>query len=142
MERKALTVFASRLLNGQKVYGFLYNDKKDWTFEALEEVMDALVYLSAALADKQGKALASIEQRTDALRTEEGKNEFQRFIERSQQLNEEPGWIASINERANNEIGAAQQQQSVSTVQANSGGITPEYLEWLEQRKKSGQLGE
>ncbi len=51
-ERKVLCTLAWRLAAGQRKFGPLTVAKKDWTFEALEEVLDACVYMGAALSDK------------------------------------------------------------------------------------------
>ncbi len=50
-ERKLVLVYGMRLLAGQRKYGKLSLQKKKWTYEALEEALDACVYLSAALED-------------------------------------------------------------------------------------------
>lgn len=55
-ERKVLLTFAQRLWNGQRKYGAMSTDKKDWPYEALEEALDASVYLTAALNDRVEKA--------------------------------------------------------------------------------------
>lgn len=55
-ERKVLLTVGMRLLAGQRIHGKLSVDKKDWTYEALEEHLDATVYLAAALSDKADKA--------------------------------------------------------------------------------------
>lgn len=51
-ERLVLLTFASRLWNGQRKYGPLKVGKKDWAYEAIEEALDASVYLTALLQDK------------------------------------------------------------------------------------------
>ena len=45
-ERRVLAYVAERLLMGQRQYGILdiANDKRDWTKELGEEVLDAAVY--------------------------------------------------------------------------------------------------
>jgi hypothetical protein len=48
-----------RLKAGQRLHGKLSRDKKDWTYEALEEVLDACVYMSCALEASSGKAFDS-----------------------------------------------------------------------------------
>lgn len=50
-ERRVLMDVAERLLMGQKAYGELSYGKKKWCREALEEAMDGMVYLGAALQD-------------------------------------------------------------------------------------------
>ena len=55
-ERKVLLTFAQRLLNGQRKYGAMSQDKKDWPYEAIEEVLDACVYMTACLNDRVDKA--------------------------------------------------------------------------------------
>lgn len=64
-ERLCLLVLAMRIKRGQTAYGPMTVDKKDWTYEALEEVMDGLVYMAIALQDKSDKALASIVTRAE-----------------------------------------------------------------------------
>ena len=56
-EQTLVLVYMSRLYAGQKKYGLIDTDKKDWTYEALEEALDAAVYMSAALQQKYQKAL-------------------------------------------------------------------------------------
>ncbi len=58
-ERKVLLTFANRMLAGQRRYGHLYVGKKHWGYEAIEEALDAAVYLSALLQDKVDFALNS-----------------------------------------------------------------------------------
>ncbi len=55
-EKRVLLTFAWRMATGQRKYGPMSLAKKDWTYEALEEVLDACVYMSAALCDKTDKA--------------------------------------------------------------------------------------
>lgn len=55
-ERKILCTFAMRLWAGQRRYGQLTVGKKDWTYEAIEEALDASVYLACLLNDKTDKA--------------------------------------------------------------------------------------
>lgn len=55
-EKKVLATFAMRLYTGQRRHGLLTIDKKDWAYEAIEEALDAAVYLSAMLNDKTDKA--------------------------------------------------------------------------------------
>lgn len=50
-ERRLIREVANRLYLGQKAYGELTNGKKRWCREALEEAMDGMVYLGAALQD-------------------------------------------------------------------------------------------
>ena len=50
-ERRVLLDVANRLLMGQKAYGKLTIRKKRWLREALEEAMDGMVYLGAAIQD-------------------------------------------------------------------------------------------
>lgn len=49
MERAVLTTLGWRLYAGQRKYGKLENNKKEWTWEAAEEGLDQAVYLAAAL---------------------------------------------------------------------------------------------
>lgn len=51
-ERLVLLTYAMRLANGQRKYGQLTTKKKDWTYEAIEEALDASVYLTALLQDR------------------------------------------------------------------------------------------
>ncbi len=55
-EKQVLLTFAWRMAAGQRKYGPMSFAKKDWPYEALEEVLDACVYMSAALCDKTDKA--------------------------------------------------------------------------------------
>lgn len=59
-ERKALLAIGMRLWAGQRKFGKLTIDKKDWAYEAVEEALDAAVYLAALLNDKTDKAIASM----------------------------------------------------------------------------------
>lgn len=59
-EKKILATFTMRLLAGQRKYGKLSIDKKDWSYEAIEEALDASVYLAALLNDKTDKAFAAM----------------------------------------------------------------------------------
>ena len=61
-ERKVLLAFAWRLLAGQKRHGKLSYDKKDWNYEAIEEALDASVYLTALLNDRSEKAFRTAVQ--------------------------------------------------------------------------------
>jgi len=56
-ERTITLTFLSRLYAGQRKYGKITNSKKDWSYEAIEEALDASVYLSCLLQDKSDKAL-------------------------------------------------------------------------------------
>jgi hypothetical protein len=49
MEREVILILASRILTGQRQYGFLSPDKKLWYHEAHEEGLDMAVYLASAL---------------------------------------------------------------------------------------------
>lgn len=55
-ERNVLLTFTARLAAGQRKYGPLARDKKNWTYEALEEALDGAVYLSAALEAESARA--------------------------------------------------------------------------------------
>lgn len=68
-ERIVLLAFGQRLLNGQKKYGPLTFAKKVWTYEAIEEALDASVYLVACLQDKVESAFhaAIIQAEQDVL---------------------------------------------------------------------------
>ncbi len=59
-ERKCLIVYGMRVLAGQKKFGPMTVDKRDWPYEALEEALDASVYLTAALNDRVEKAYANM----------------------------------------------------------------------------------
>ncbi len=50
-ERRVLREVANRLYLGQQTYGELSKGKKKWCREALEEAMDGMVYLGAAIQD-------------------------------------------------------------------------------------------
>jgi len=56
-ERKVMLTYAYRLLAGQKKYGALIKFKKQWGYEAIQEAVDASVYLTAALQDWVDHAL-------------------------------------------------------------------------------------
>lgn len=58
-ERRVLTEFAVRLLAGQRAYGQLTQNKKNWRKEAKEEALDMAVYLCAALEDDKESDLDS-----------------------------------------------------------------------------------
>lgn len=58
-ERKILLTFMYRLYNGQRKYGKLTLGKKEWAYEAIEEALDASVYLSALLSDKVDQAFGA-----------------------------------------------------------------------------------
>jgi hypothetical protein len=49
MERSVLNTLAWRLYSGQRKYGKLEENKKEWTWEAAEEGLDQAVYLAASL---------------------------------------------------------------------------------------------
>jgi hypothetical protein len=55
-ERNVLMVYVMRLYAGQRKFGKLSRTKRDWTYEALEEAVDAAVYLSCALEAKSSDA--------------------------------------------------------------------------------------
>lgn len=59
-ERKVTLTFMARLYAGQRKYGKLESAKKDWAYEAIEEALDASVYLAAMLNDKSEKAYDSM----------------------------------------------------------------------------------
>ena len=62
-ERNILLVFMQRLYNGQKKFGPIDRAKRLWTYEALEEALDASVYLAAALEARAYEAYeSSVEQ--------------------------------------------------------------------------------
>jgi len=50
-ERRALMLYASRLLRGQQMFGGVYKSKKDWRKETTEEGIDASVYLTFLMLD-------------------------------------------------------------------------------------------
>ena len=60
-ERNILLTFTMRLYAGQRKFGPLRRDKKDWKYEAIEEALDLAVYLSCALEDKAFKAFQSMQ---------------------------------------------------------------------------------
>ena len=49
MERATLCTLAHRLHAGQRKYGKLEDNEKEWKWEAAEECLDASVYLAAGL---------------------------------------------------------------------------------------------
>lgn len=53
-EIEVLTLIATRLAEGTRIYGRLHldRDSRDFQHEALEEVTDALVYVAAALVQR------------------------------------------------------------------------------------------
>lgn len=55
-ERMVLLTYAKRLQKGQRLFGPMYVDKKDWAYEAIEEALDASIYLTALLSDRVTKA--------------------------------------------------------------------------------------
>lgn len=59
-ERLCLLTYGMRLLAGQRKYGPMTLAKKDWPYEAIEEALDASVYLTALLNDRAEKALANM----------------------------------------------------------------------------------
>jgi len=50
-ERRVVKRFVERLYEGQKLYGTLTKDKKNWRKETQEEALDASGYLCAQLED-------------------------------------------------------------------------------------------
>ncbi len=56
-ERKVLLAFMYRLYAGQRKFGALKVGKYDWSYEAIEEALDASVYLTCMLSDKVDKAI-------------------------------------------------------------------------------------
>ena len=50
-ERRAVLLYASRVLQGQKLFGPVFKNKKNWAKEALEEGIDASVYLTFKALD-------------------------------------------------------------------------------------------
>ncbi len=48
-ERKLVIAFMLRLYAGQRKYGPITLDKKDWDYEAMEELLDTCVYMTAKL---------------------------------------------------------------------------------------------
>lgn len=59
-EKMVLQTFGMRLYAGQRKYGQMLTDKKDWAYEAIEEALDASVYLTAMLGDKVEKAFLAM----------------------------------------------------------------------------------
>lgn len=59
-ERKCLLTFGMRILAGQRKFGPMTLGKKDWPYEAIEEALDASVYLTALLNDRAEKAFDSM----------------------------------------------------------------------------------
>jgi hypothetical protein len=57
-ERQVVLLVATRLAAGQRTYGQfnLDHDRRDFQYEALEEVADALVYVGAALVQRRRTA--------------------------------------------------------------------------------------
>ena len=55
-EKLVLQTFGQRLYAGQRRYGVLTEGKKDWKYEAIEEALDASVYLTALLNDSVDRA--------------------------------------------------------------------------------------
>ncbi len=55
-ERLCVLTFAMRIHSGQRKFGPMTRDKKDWQYEAIEEALDASVYLTALLNDRAEKA--------------------------------------------------------------------------------------
>jgi len=56
-ERVITLTFLHRLYAGQRKYGKISPGKKSWGYEAIEEALDASVYLSCMLQDKADTAL-------------------------------------------------------------------------------------
>lgn len=48
-EREILLTYGWRLVAGQRKYGLIENKVKEWDMEAMEEAMDAAVYLAAKM---------------------------------------------------------------------------------------------
>lgn len=46
-EKAIVVLFAKRVLAGQRKYGEVSTDKKNWTWESLEETLDGSFYLLA-----------------------------------------------------------------------------------------------
>lgn len=65
-ERKILATLAMRLWAGQRKFGKLSVDKKDWGYEAIEEALDASVYLACMLNDKADKAFSNMVKDAEA----------------------------------------------------------------------------
>jgi hypothetical protein len=59
-EKMVLQTFGMRLWAGQRKYGQLSVDKKDWAYEAIVVALDASVYLTAMLSDKVDKAFQAM----------------------------------------------------------------------------------
>ncbi len=59
-ERLCLLTYGMRLAVGQRRFGPMTLDKKDWPYEAIEEALDASVYLTALLNDRVDKAYANM----------------------------------------------------------------------------------
>lgn len=74
-ERLVLGTYAQRLWNGQRKYGPMTLAKKDWPYEAIEEALDASVYLAAMLNDRVEIAF------TKALKEAEDEAKGNRFWE-------------------------------------------------------------
>lgn len=76
-ERNILMTFLMRLWAGQRRHGPLTRDKKDWTYEALEEALDGCVYLSCALERKSNMAFdaALLDAETEVLAKNAAKEE-------------------------------------------------------------------
>ncbi len=71
-ERKLVLVYMMRLWNGQRKYGKISLQKKQWRYEALEEALDACVYLSAALEDSSELAFEhAVEDAENEVRKEQ-----------------------------------------------------------------------
>lgn len=51
-ERKILLSIGWRLRAGQRKYGLIEEAQKEWDLEAIEEAMDASVYLGALMAQR------------------------------------------------------------------------------------------
>ncbi len=59
-ERLCLLTYGMRIMAGQKKFGPMTLAKKDWAYEAIEEALDASVYLTALLNDRVEKAYDSM----------------------------------------------------------------------------------
>ena len=59
-ERLCFLTYGMRLHAGQRKFGPLTKAKKDWSYEAIEEALDASVYLTALLNDRAEKAFDSM----------------------------------------------------------------------------------
>lgn len=64
-ERKVLLTIMWRLYAGQRKYGLLENNKKEWDMEAIEEAMDASVYLGTLLAQRMDEVKFRTEREPD-----------------------------------------------------------------------------